>query len=436
MRLLFLLLLSCGTVAQAHEVCMRLACYHYAPNEPYIDPKHKPLFKHVFAKIPICGTIHGTFLTASSQHAQRQIEAECDREIPKGHRILKMRAATKTGQQYIVSFENTQSVGQFKRIVVFGDSLSEEGKAVSFLQKLRHPITGAALSGVAKLVGCPVPKHFLDFGLRPYWNGAFSNGPIWPRYLSDFLGNVAIDNRSFGGATTGPRRCRMKHLHTMVKKHLRDNAKADLSENLYLIWLGGNNYFYADGIAPIKIAEIDRRALVKKSITDLAEAVDVLFARGAQHIVLFTIPNPKESPSWQFCDESACFETHKREWHESVTLHNQELKARIGAMGAKWGRRVSLFDIDAVLQNEGAELGLDTKTLWRFARTPDTPHEALQKVGFFDAVHPTTKVHCLVAQRLLNHLIAEGLVDQQRFAVSRAPTCDQKVLEFGLLDKE
>jgi hypothetical protein len=195
---------------------VRLICYHYDPQHPYIVPKQKVLYRHVLAPHPICGSLSGGFFRASQEHTHAQLSAACNAQIPSGHGLLKMAAADKR-REYTISFDETTRENVFKRIVVFGDSLSEEGSAVKTLQKLRHPFTGGLLRGLAKLVGCTIPHYFLNYGLEPYWNGMFSNGPMWPRYLSDFLGHVAVENLAFAGATTGPRKCRTVHLGSSLE---------------------------------------------------------------------------------------------------------------------------------------------------------------------------------------------------------------------------
>ncbi len=97
------------------------------------------------------------------------------------------------------------------RLVVFGDSLSDNGN-------------------LFKLTGSPQP---------PYWNGHFSNGPTYAEQLAQWLG-VPLDDRAFGGAeATGNLPI---SLSNQVAAYI---AQPDhpTAEDTALIFIGTNDYF-------------------------------------------------------------------------------------------------------------------------------------------------------------------------------------------------
>src|ERR1051325_6177463 len=75
----------------------------------------------------------------------------------------------------LFSTAQVANADQFKRLIVFGDSLSDNGNLF-------------ALSGNTY----PPP---------PYYLGRFSNGPVWVEDLAERLG-VPLDDFAVGGANT------------------------------------------------------------------------------------------------------------------------------------------------------------------------------------------------------------------------------------------
>jgi phospholipase/lecithinase/hemolysin len=405
-----------------------LVCYYFNPSHPYVDPSRKELFHSVVADGAIYGSLSGSFFVASEQQRYDEMQRRCNAQIPQGHSLLSMKVVSGE-REYPISFNEASQQKAFKRIVVIGDSLSEEGRAVSALQSLRNPRAGATLK-IAKLLGCEIPEHFLDFGLAPYWNGMFSNGPMWPRYLSEFLENAAVDNLAFGGVTTGRRKCHTMHLHSILKRHFKGNQDAAfVAENLYIIWLGANNYHYPKGLPPMNQRVRKRGAAVSKAMGDLAKSVNALIEHGAQRIVLFTVPNPQESPDWQLffgADHAA----RREEWRAGVKLHNEALRESFAQMQGKWGARVSLFDVDAILQeNEGA-FGMDPAILFKDEHSRHPYQELIQEPGYFDPFHPTTKIHCLIARKLVRHLYELGYLDAGALWSQEMGVCEDKIAQL------
>ncbi len=388
--LTFAFTVSCGTLAQVEAA---IICYHYDPLHPYVNESGAANLLRFVSPFVQKGQLEGSFFLSSGARTYAEFEQRCNAAIPAGHSLLKMRAKVKK-REYALSFPAANEEMRFNRIVVFGDSLSDEGRAVKALQKLRGNGLAKVFRGAMKLQGCRVPHLFLRFGLKPYWNGMFSNGPMWPSYLSRFLTNIAIDNASFGGATTGAKPCHPVHLGSMLERFMKVNKKpAHFANTLFVIWLGANNYFATR-------KERDKDARPDIAIDQIAQSVKVLCQKGARTIVLFTIPNPEPSPEWIFDDVNSKYvgriQEQKPKWQKAVSVHNELLRLRLSSFSTSTCQ-VSLLDTDLLLQENQHRLKLYGV-------------QSRLDFGYFDPVHPSTMVHCFIAGKLMANLNRSGLV--------------------------
>src|SRR5579859_2382002 len=135
--------------------------------------------------------------------------------------------------------------GPINQIVVFGDSLSDTGNTF-------------AASGIPP---------------APYFQGRYSNGPIWIERLASLLGVAAPapslkggTDFAFGGAETGsglsPKG--VPNMLTQVAEFL--GASKPKSGQLFVLWGGANNFF--DGQTNPKVPAMD----IGSAITSLAAA--------------------------------------------------------------------------------------------------------------------------------------------------------------------
>jgi phospholipase/lecithinase/hemolysin len=103
------------------------------------------------------------------------------------------------------------------RLVVFGDSLSDNGN-------------------LFKLTGSPQP---------PYWNGHFSNGPTYAEQLAQWLG-VPLDDLAFGGAEATPPLAVPPalpiNLSDQVAAYITQPHGQPAAKDTALIFIGTNDY--------------------------------------------------------------------------------------------------------------------------------------------------------------------------------------------------
>ena len=157
-----------------------------------------------------------------------------------------------------------KSKPQFQNVVVFGDSLSDQGNV--FLHSNE------------------------TFPLEPYYKGRFSNGRVWVELLAEELGLEPLQpsrlggtNYAYGGARTGPGLKDGKpNIGEQIEEFLNDHKKAD-PKTLYILCGGGNDFL--DGKFFYTISNL------KKHIIDLVDA-------GAKHILIPNFPGLGRAPAF------------------------------------------------------------------------------------------------------------------------------------------
>ena len=124
-------------------------------------------------------------------------------------------------------FQNTITP-QVSNLLAFGDSLSDMGNAKDSILN--------------------VPD------VPPYWQGRFSNGPVWIEYVSAAYGLTTTvgslteqgDNRAFGGAQTGQgfflssvTKCRNSNNELPCQRTI-----FNFNTDIVALWAGGNDFLY------------------------------------------------------------------------------------------------------------------------------------------------------------------------------------------------
>lgn len=183
-----------------------------------------------------------------------------------------------------------------KRMVVFGDSLSDTGK----LRQRLHV-----------------------FPRAPYWMGRFSNGPIWTDYF-EWEAGVPIQHHAYGGAAAAryasvgdePLLARIRaggqlfltgsidvQADDYLARNLVGRPVSAASETAFLIWAGANDYVWKEPISgaigtflnqPRSAAGYER--VVEATVAALAQQVTRLHGAGARLFVLVNLPDLGRTP--------------------------------------------------------------------------------------------------------------------------------------------
>ena len=288
----------------------------------------------------------------------------------------------------------TVAAQPISKLVVFGDSLSDNGNTYEYSHHVKPPDV-------------------------LYYRGRYSNGPIWIDYVVDSLfpksGNQALLNYAFGGAGVLHSREAAFTLSQEVDSYLLTHKARAESQTWFVLWMGANDYL----IQPDSYI-----ATVNPVITEMERNLLRLIAHGAQHFMIIGLPDLGMSP---FAHELELQKQLSAVSHE----HNRILKARI----AKLQSLHSKLDWHFVDVNQTFSSIISSPKRYGFAHTekrcfepgnnqtnkhPTGPkawlqsavtwqraHNAKNNCGdyvFFDQFHPTTHVHQIFAQQFIKAL--------------------------------
>ncbi|WP_309740584.1 PEP-CTERM sorting domain-containing protein [Chamaesiphon sp. OTE_20_metabat_361] len=264
----------------------------------------------------------------------------------------------------------------FSQLVVYGDSLSDLGRAAA--------ATGGAAPPYSNVVG----------------GGRFSNGPIWVEYLAASLGIPAngnpatnrITNFAVGGATTGTANTIQNLIVTPIIPALNgiqqqitnDNAVRD-RDALYIIWGGANDYLgnvTTDPAIPVG---------------NLFADINTLIDRGARNILVPNLSDLGALPSTRNLGTTAI-------GLSSLTAaHNAGLATTIANLKlAKPTVNLNLLDVNGlfnrIVTNPSSFEFTDVTTQCLTTTVCANPNANL----FWDDIHPTTEGHRLIGELAFN----------------------------------
>jgi phospholipase/lecithinase/hemolysin len=274
---------------------------------------------------------------------------------------------------------NTLNDRSFNQIVVFGDSLSDTGNAFK------------ATEG--------------KFPPAPFFNGRFSNGPLWIEYLAPQLGISQVTNFAVAGATSGRTNVGGTQLpgvldeidlfaNQLAQSRLPGGPPGGANPRaLYVVWGGGNDFLR---LPPDPAAAIQS---VRNSINNVVQAVTTLANLGAKTIVVPNLPNLGLTPfavTRNLTTSATLFST----------LFNTVLEGTLGNLEANLGIdlvRVDVFSLSQAIAQRPSEFGFTNITTPLFqAAQPANP----DAFTFADDFHPTTAVHRLISDAVKRSLSA------------------------------
>jgi thermolabile hemolysin len=268
----------------------------------------------------------------------------------------------------------------FSQIVVYGDSLSDLGRAAAATTSLATP-TGAA------------PPYSALTG------GKFSNGPLWVEYLATQLGLTTnpATNFAIGGATTGPINTLSPFFPVSffpnagnlvgVQTEIANTATTDPAfgdpDALYIVWAGANDYLSA---TPTNIP------VPTVTIGNLAMAIETLIGRGAKNILVPNLPNLGALPS---TDDDL---TISGLLNGLTLVHNTGLAATINNLSQlNSSVKLNLLDVNSLFNDVVANVTNPSKfgitNVTDQCLTPTSICSNPSTYLFWDDIHPTTAAH-------------------------------------------
>jgi len=267
-------------------------------------------------------------------------------------------------------------------IVAFGDSLSDTGN-VAILTR-----------------GAIPPPAF-------YFNGRFSDGPIWLDRVGAALGGD-VGPRLAGGSNFAFGTARVENspfvpsLRVQANAFLRTTGTA-VPDNLYIVFGGGNDIRAA-------VASADPIGVVTTAARQLAGIVDDLANAGAVDIVVPNLPNVGQLPEAKRAGSAVA---------GLATLLTrvfiQTLAQELASIDAPRGLHLIQPDFFGLLQTivaSPSSFGLANATdaclpAFAFSVPPNTPVcSNPNQFLFWDLQHPTSAGHALFANAALNAINA------------------------------
>lgn len=273
----------------------------------------------------------------------------------------------------------------FQKLYVFGDSLSD---------------TGNVFNASRQFLGTGAPPS-------PYYEGRFSNGPVWIDYLAQKLNltptpiavlsnpqsseSSASDsvNFAYGGATTGTSSAlngAIPGLQTQVSefKQLLANQTPDPNA-LFVIWMGANDYLSSVDRANPNSREPDPSVPVQ----NITKAIESLYQSGARHFLVANLPDLGETPLAKQQGQTVV-----QTLNRLSDRHNQLLSQQLDQL------QRTLPDLDLIRLDIG-ELYVQTSDKGEFSDlTTPCYNRATGAVCaqpdrhlFWDNLHPTTAAH-------------------------------------------
>ncbi len=199
------------------------------------------------------------------------------------------------------------STNQFDKIYFFGDSLSDTGNLYRYL------------------------GHFLPKS-PPYYKGRFSNGPVWSEIVfKDYFrkGDVKDFNYAVGGAAAvlSVNAPLPFTLATEVDDYIYLHGEKDKSKNLYVVWIGGNNYLKGP---------TDVEAITTKVVDAIDYSIENLIKHGASKFLVANLPDMGSVPEGR--------ENGKEQLLSQLSKrHNEKLASKMDVLRKKYPEVTFVF---------------------------------------------------------------------------------------------
>jgi outer membrane lipase/esterase len=284
------------------------------------------------------------------------------------------------------------SAASYTGLYIFGDSLSDTGNV-------------AALIGADPTQVISGNTYIPD---RPYASNQFTNGDVWAKTFASAIGlapyataaKLGGGDFAFGGArvNTDNPGVLPPSLAAQTSLYLAATGNHAQSGALYVVAGGGNDARDALALAATSAKPVDViAAAAAKYAKDTGDIVDRLQAAGAQHIIVWDVPNLGVVPAVTAQGAGASF------------LGGLTSSFMSGALAARMSGEsgVTLFDAFGLLTQAAlnpAAFGLsNVKDACGSPLKGCDPATSL----FWDGIHPTATVHAILAQQMVLTAVPE-----------------------------
>ena len=260
---------------------------------------------------------------------------------------------------------STARAEAISRIVVFGDSLSDSGNVY------------AATKGTI-----PAP---------PYFQGRFSNGPVWVERLAAKLGVPAPTPSETGGldyayvsAQTGAGLSSQGTPNMLTQAALYSLGHTPAPTDLFVVWGGANDLFVTVGSNPPPNAS--------SWVANLSGLITGLAQKGARQFLVPNLAPLGQIPSLRQTSQQAEADRLSSEFNTALSAELKTLRTGLG---------VTVYELDAhalftqAIANPAA-YGLTNVTDPAYDVVSGQVVPNPQEYMFWDTVHPTATVHAVL----------------------------------------
>jgi len=213
---------------------------------------------------------------------------------------------------FAVVFAASQAFA-YDKMIVFGDSLSDNGNFFYHVSDKHIPET------------------------PPYFQGRFSNGPVWVELLAQRLQLDTNSTKQFQdyalaltwAADAGPDGSGglFSLSYQVADQYLKEEKPQPdaIKNNLFVIWIGSNDYLqeHPRDSDPNHSAEME----TTKAINDIRDNIKLLIDHGAHHFLLLNLPNLGLTPS-----AIGGGETLSKRLTLLSSMHNQKQEKMLNAL--------------------------------------------------------------------------------------------------------
>lgn len=259
--------------------------------------------------------------------------------------------------------------GDYDHLFIFGDSLSDNGNL--------YRITGGTI---------PLSP--------PYFQGRFSNGPVWVEVLGSYLNIDANDTNNYaaGGSTSGNTNVLSESLLIplpSLSSQINDFASASVtpsSNALFILWAGANDYL---------IQPREKRATnTQIVVNNLSNAITTLINKGARNIIVPNLPDLGKTP--QERSQGTAESTTA-----AIKSHNSNLNSALQEIAKNRNVNIIPLDINALFNeviDQPDRYGLTNINYPCFDQQAGTICPNPDEYLFWDNVHPTDRGHQFIAE--------------------------------------
>lgn len=293
-------------------------------------------------------------------------------------------------------FSGVVAATSLHNIVVFGDSLSDNGNLYEFM------------------------KHQLPQS-PPYFDGRFSNGPVWIEHLiaSYFPENPSAHllDYAFGGAGVSEEEGDdvLFTLRREVDSYLLAHHDKASPDSLFVVWIGANNYLGMPSDVEQTLIDVN---------TGITHSLERLVEKGARNILLLNLPDLGRTPAAIEFGSIDLFSYYANQHNKSLdqTLVNFKQKyPEVNWLFFDLNKALNLLlenpeqygfnNITGTCANAIVDEFTKKSVLKMVARvTPKKGNDACDGYLFFDLVHPTALAHKILSEKARVMLDEAGVI--------------------------